>query len=255
MSRSMIDGQGGGGARRRPRVFRALAFTLGGVAILLSLMVWQIQRLAWKEALIVTLEARLSADPMGLPESFAPETQEFRRVSVRGRFTGAEGTHVFRDVARLTTRRPWGPGYRVIQPFETVDGRMLLVDRGYAPVAEKNVDAAAARPTPAPVGQLNLTAVLRWPDDADYFADAEAGRKDNVWLTREVGPLAPLWNAEPVLLVAETDTAVGDWPKPAPVTVDLPNDHLEYAITWGSLAAIWTAMGALLVRREARRGA
>lgn len=254
MSRSMTDGQGGGDARRRPRVVRALAFTLGGVAILLSLMVWQIQRLAWKEGLIATLEARLSAEPMALPESFAPETQEFRRVAVRGRFTGAEGAHGFRDVARLTTLRPWGAGYRVIQPFETEDGRVLLVDRGYAPVAEKNVDAAAARPTSAPEGPLDLTAVLRWPDDADFFADAEAGRTDNVWLTREVGPLAPLWGAEPVLLVAETDTAVGEWPKPAPVTVDLKNDHLEYAITWGSLAAIWGAMGALLVWREAQRG-
>ena len=255
MTRAMTGETFGGGALRRPRVVGALAITLGGVAILLALMVWQIQRLGWKQDLIATLEARLSAPPMALPETFAPGTEEFRRVAVTGRFTGAEGGHGFTDVARLVTMRPWGPGYRVIQPFETDEGRLLLVDRGYAPIAEKNVRAAAARPTPAPEGPVDLIAVLRWPDDSDYFADPEAGARDNVWLTREVEALAPLWGAEPVLLVAETDTAVGDWPRPAPVSVDLPNDHLEYAITWGSLAAVWAAMGAVLIRREARRGA
>ena len=250
----MTDETGGGGARRRPRLVPALLLTVVGCAILLSLMVWQIQRLGWKQDLIATLEARLSAPPMTLPETFAPEeTQEFRRVAVTGRFTGETGAHGFADAARLTTIRPWGPGYRVIQPFETVGGRLLLVDRGYVPIAEKNIEAAAARPTPAPDGRVALVAVLRWPDDDDFFADESAGRADNVWLTREVDALAPLWGAEPVLLVAESSTAVGEWPRPAPVTVDLPNDHLEYAITWGALAAIWAAMGGALIRREARR--
>ena len=244
----------GGGARRRPRFLAALAFTLGGVAILLALMVWQIQRLAWKEGLIATLEARLAEPPMAMPRTLAPETQEFRRVRVTGRFTGEPGAHGFPDVAKLTTVRPWGPGYRVVQPFRAADGSLLLVDRGYVPVAEKNKDGRAARPTPAPGGAVEIVAALRWPDDRDFFADPEAGPSDNVWLTREVDRLAPLWGAVPALLVAETPTAVGDWPRPLPVTVDLPNDHLEYAITWGSLAAIWAVMGGLLVYREARRG-
>ncbi|MEE4119551.1 MAG: SURF1 family protein [Paracoccaceae bacterium] len=247
------DSQTEGGAWRRPRVLGALAFTLAGVAILLGLMTWQVQRLAWKEGLIALLEARLAEPPLdGLPEAYAPDL-EFRRVALSGRFTGAPGAHGFADVARLTTVRPWGPGYRVIQPFETAAGRVVLVDRGYVPVAEKNVDAAAARATPAPEGRIDLVATLRWPDDRDFFADPEAGPADNVWLTREVARLAPLWDAEPVLLVAETDTATGAWPRPLPTSVDLPNDHLEYAVTWASLAAIWAACGALLVRREARR--
>jgi surfeit locus 1 family protein len=217
-------------------------------------MTWQIQRLAWKEGLIALLEARLAETPLaGLPETYAPE-MEFRRVALRGRFTGETGAHGFGDVAKLMTIRPWGAGYRVIQPFETEAGRLVLVDRGFAPVAEKNVDARAARPTPAPEGVIDLVATLRWPDDDDFFADPEAGPADNVWLTREVERIAPLWDAEPVLLVAETSTAVGEWPEPLPTSIDLPNDHLEYAITWGSLAAVWAALGAALVRREMRRG-
>ena len=239
-------------AFRRPRFLAALAFTLIGGAILLSLMSWQLRRLDWKEALIATLEERLAGAPTALPERPEQEAHEFRRVTVTGRFTGAPGAHGFADAAYLTTLRPDGPGYRVIQPFETEDGRRLLVDRGYVPLALKNEGGRAAVPTPFAEGAMTLTAALRWPQAADYFAGDGAGPADNVWLARDMARLAPLWDAEPVLLVAETPTAEGRWPRPLPVSVDLPNDHLEYAATWGGLALVWFAMGAMLLRRESR---
>lgn len=234
------------------RLFGAVALTLGGAAILLALMTWQIRRLDWKEALIATLETRLAEAPMALPDRLDQSAHEFRRVAVTGRFTGATGAHGFADAAYLTTQRPHGPGYRVIQPFELDDGRLVLVDRGYVPLALKNEGGAAARPSPAPEGALTLVAALRWPQEADSFSDPAAGRADNVWLSRDMRALAPLWGAAPALLVAETSTAVEGWPIPIPVTVELPNDHLEYAITWGGLAAVWLAMGGALIRREAR---
>ena len=250
----MADSLAGGGAWRRPRVFGALLLTVIGTAILLSLMTWQIRRLAWKEALIATLEARLSAVPMALPEVFDQPEHEFRRVTVTGRFTGAQGTHGFVDAAFLTTIRPHGPGYRLVQPFETDTGRLLLVDRGYVPLADKNRQGRAEAPTPWPEGPLTLVAALRWPDAADYFSADSAGPADNVWLSRDVAVLAPLWGAEPVLLVAETPTGDGRFPLPLPPGVNLPNDHLEYAVTWGGMALVWIVMGGLLVRREWRRG-
>jgi surfeit locus 1 family protein len=218
-------------------------------------MAWQIGRLAWKEALIATLEARLSAEPMPLPDAPDQAAHEFRRVTVSGRFTGAPGAHGFSDAAFLTTIRPHGPGYRIVQPFETETGRVLLVDRGYLPLAQKNVDGKAAAPTPWPEGPLTLVAALRWPDAADFFSAQDAGPADNVWLTRDVAVLAPLWGAEPLLLVAETPTGDGRFPLPLMPGVNLPNDHLEYAVTWGGMALVWTVMGTLLVRREWRRAA
>jgi surfeit locus 1 family protein len=249
----MSDGLLGGGAWRRPRVFGAALLTVVGCAILLSLMQWQIGRLAWKEALIDTLEARLAAAPVALPGTFDRDDDEFRRVGVTGRFTGERGRHGFGDAAFLTGQRPHGPGYRVVQPFQTNDGRRVLVDRGYVPLDEKNEGGAAARPTPAPEGEIDLVAALRWPQEADFFADDTAGPADNVWLTRDVAVLAPLWDTEPVLLVAETPTGEGRFPLPLPPGINLPNDHLEYAVTWGGMALVWAVMGALLTWREWRR--
>lgn len=212
-----------------------------GVLILIGLCVWQVQRLGWKEGVIATLETRLTAQAGALPETFDPEAQEFSRVTLTGAFDGANGRHGFADAPLLTSRRPDGPGYRIIQPFETTDGRRVMVDRGYIPVVEKNEGGAAARPTPAPAGEITITGALRWPGEG---GDGRPfGARDNVWTARDLDVMAELFDAEPALIVAETSTAVGRWPVPQPIeAVNVPNNHLEYALTWGALAAIWAAM-------------
>ncbi|MEX2518078.1 MAG: SURF1 family protein [Paracoccaceae bacterium] len=238
------------GGSGRPSHFRRrsfIAFGALGVAVLIGLCVWQMQRLAWKESVIGTLEARLSAAPTPLPASFDPAVQEFSRVVVSGRLDGVIGAHGFADAPLLTSMRPQGPGYRVIQPFETEDGRRIMIDRGYVPISEKNENGAASKPTPAPQGNLTIIGALRWPDEGGGGA---YGVNDNVWTMRDLDEMARLFNAEPVLIVAETSTAVGDWPIPQPIeAVNVPNNHLEYALTWGTLASIWAAMTGWLAFR------
>ena len=58
-------------------------------------------------------------------------------------------------------------------------------------------------------------------------------------------------DTEPLLLIASSQTDPGVTPLPVDST-GIPNDHLEYAITWFSLAAVWVAMtGAFLWRSRA----
>ncbi|MCL5778796.1 SURF1 family protein [Limibaculum sp. FT325] len=219
-----------------------------GVAILLGLCAWQVQRLAWKEGLIATLEARLERAPAALPAAPGPE-DEFLRVAVTGRFDGEAGSHGFPDAPFLTTRAR-EPGYRLIQPFRLADGRRIMVDRGFVPAALKNEGGFAVRPTPAPGGEMTLTGALRFPNET---ADPPFGARDNVWVARDLGAMARVFAADPVLVVSETSSAGPEgWPQPMPLEVDLPNDHLGYAITWGSLALVWALMSAVWLRRELR---
>ena len=49
------------------RTLFLLIVGLGGAAILIWLGVWQIQRLAWKEAIIADINTRIAAAPVDLP--------------------------------------------------------------------------------------------------------------------------------------------------------------------------------------------
>lgn len=218
----------------RTRLVAMLVFGVCGVAVLLALGQWQLRRLAWKEAVIAQIESHLAAAPAPLPDAPEEARDEYRRASVSGQFAPGE-VHV------LTSMKPHGPGFRVIAPFEA-DGRRIMVDRGFIPETMKD----AARDTDA----VTVTGALLWPNETDGFTPAPDLAK-NFWFARDVTLMAEALEAEPLLLVAEANAA--DWPKPMPVTVNLPNDHLQYAITWYSLALIWIVLTVILLRHELGR--
>jgi surfeit locus 1 family protein len=220
------------------RIWQALVFGLGGTAILVSLGVWQVQRLTWKEGLIAELEAKLAEAPVALPETPTELRDEYTRVRVGGRF-GPEELHV------ITSARPWGPGFRVIAPFETEDGRRVLVDRGYVPDEAKDA--------PRSPGEATVTGALLWPDETG-FDTPEPDLGANIWFARDAAAMAEALGTAPVMIVAEDGAAEGEFPAARPVTVNLRNDHLQYAVTWFSLAVIWLVMTAVVLVRLRRRG-
>ncbi|MEM6438773.1 MAG: SURF1 family protein [Pseudomonadota bacterium] len=215
---------------------QVLAFGAAGVAILLWLGFWQLARLEWKEGLIAELEARLLAPPAPLPAAPTEAVDEYLHVAVAGEI-GEEELHV------LTSLRGSGPGFRVVSAMTLEDGRRILLDRGFVPEAAKNAPRAG--------GPAQVTGVLLWPDETDGFTP-EPDEAAAIWFARDVTPMSAALGTEPLMIVA--DAAQGDGLRAAPVTVNLPNDHLQYAITWFSLAAIWTVMSVVLVTRVLRRG-
>ena len=226
---------------RRPNkaVTGAILLGVGGTAVLLTLGAWQLQRLASKEALIAKIDARLAADPVPVPDMPDPARDQFLRVRVDGDL-GAGTAYV------LTTRRPQGPGFRVIAPVD-VAGRKVLADFGYVPEAEKSTAL------PAPGTQVSVTGALFWPESRDsYTPEPDLARK--LWFIRDTPGIAAALDTEPVLIVAERHS-LGERPLAERIAHNLPNDHLGYALTWFSLAAICALMSFLWGRsaREQRR--
>ena len=220
------------------RMFPPLLFGAIGTAILIALGVWQVQRLAWKEAILAEIEARIAAAPSALPESPAPEADKYRPVGVTGRYLPGE-LHV------LTTITGLGPGYRIVSGFESAGGRRILVDRGFVPQHEKEADRSR------PDAPVRVSGTLHWPDERDGFTppnDPEA----NVWYARDVAAMAEALDTEPILLVAREGSGPGIRPMPIE-TAGIANDHLEYALTWFTLAAIWAGMTGLLLWRMGQR--
>ena len=222
------------------RYIGPLILGLGGIAILVSLGLWQVRRLAWKEALLAAIETKIAAAPVPLDTLPAPDPKAdiYRSVSLSGRTTGQE-------ILVLSGQAGLGAGYEGIDAFETAAGRRVLIDPGFVP--------EAARDQPRPPVALSVTGNLHWPQEVDAYTpppDAATG----LWFARDVPAMAAALGTEPVLVVLKS--AAGDAQGIDPVPVDtgaIRNDHLNYAITWFSLALVWAGMTLLLLWRIRRR--
>jgi len=209
-----------------------LIIGLAGLAILLALGNWQLRRLVWKEGILAEIEARIYAEPVALPAQPDPEADKYLPVLLSGRIETGE-LHV------LSATRDDGAGYRIIAPMLLEDGRRVLLDRGFVDDLDKDA--------PRQTGPADVTGNLLWPDDRDaYTPEPDLGR--NIWFSRKAEPMAEALNTEPVLVVARTPTDPNILPIPVG-TDHIKNDHMQYALTWFSLALVWAAMTAYFLWR------
>ncbi|MCC5972044.1 MAG: SURF1 family protein [Pararhodobacter sp.] len=221
------------------RLILPLMFGIAGVAVLMALGFWQLSRLDEKQTVIAEIEARIGAAPVTLPEAPEEARDRYLPVFAEGYYTG-EAAHV------LSSQREQGTGSRVIAVFETNAGRRILVDRGFLPdVARPGADFAS--------DTVRIVGNLHWPRDATSSTpppDLARG----LWFSRTVAPLAAHLDTEALLIVARQDGAGVAGLITMPVaTIDIRNDHLEYAITWFLLALVWAGMTGFLLWRI-RRG-
>ena len=221
------------------RYIFALVLGIGGVAVLLWLGFWQLDRLDWKEAKLAEIGTRMTADPVAVPEAASEAADNYLRVRAEGRLVGPE-IHV------LTSKKFVGPGFLVIRKLELADGRAVLVDLGFVPEDQKTTDR--------PEVEVAVTGNLLWPNEIDPWFTPEPDLPGNRWFARDLPAMADTLGATPLLIVASAvDPAAPPMPEPVRVAANVPNDHLQYAITWFSLAACWLAMTAYLIWRIRRR--
>jgi len=216
------------------RILIPLVFGLVGAAILISLGLWQLRRLEWKETVLAQIEARIQDVPVALPAQPDPENDLFLPVKVHG-------TILAPTIRVLVSQKSEGAGYRLINAMD-VGGRAILVDRGFVRLE--------AEPKSPPFENVTVTGNLHWPDERDSFTP-ENDRAANIWFAREVDVLAQALNTDPILVIAR-ETSYDDSPvAPLPVGVEgIPNDHFGYAVQWFGLAAVWTAMLGLFLWRQ-----
>ena len=216
------------------RVLFLIIVGLGGAAILLSLGVWQMQRLTWKQAILADIDARITAPAIGLPNEYDETKDRFLPVKTSGELT-ADEIHV------LVSQKQIGAGYRVISAFETDTGRRILVDRGFIKIDQKLAD----RPT----GTVSLSGNLHWPNETGSSIP-EPDLNAEIWFARDVAAMAKFLETEPLMIVTRDNSFENDPVAPLPVDkAGIPNDHLQYAITWFSLAVVWLIMTLTLLWR------
>ena len=217
------------------------AMALIGVAVLIGLGTWQIERKAWKESLIAALTERLAQPPVALPppaawDRLAPGQDEFRRVAFTAVFLHDREIRLYSAGAAL---RPdvTGAGYWVFTPARLADGRLVMVDRGFVPEGRQD---PTSRLDGQVSGDIRIVGVLRWPEQPGWFTP-EPDPARNLWFRRDPAGMAQAKNFAPIApfyVTQEAPVPPGGLPKPGPLTVNLRNAHLQYALTWYGLAAV-----------------
>ncbi|WP_438617139.1 SURF1 family protein [Oryzifoliimicrobium ureilyticus] len=224
-----------------------------GLVILLSLGTWQVERLHWKEGLLADIAARLAAEPVELKQIERLHEKgddiEYRRMSVSGHFLNDRERHFFATWQGQT-------GFYVYTPLELQDGRYLFVNRGFVPYEKK---LSQTRREGEVEGQITVTGLARnklagkpsWivPDndvagDIFYWKDLDA-------MAASTGLEAA--RVIPFFLDADATPNPGGLPVGGVTQIDLPNNHLQYALTWYGLAAALAAMAAVSWFQRRRR--
>ena len=230
---------------------------LGALGVLVALGTWQLDRRAWKEGLIAELDRKLAAPPAGLrareewPRLNAGG-EEFRRVSFAAEFMPGEEARVYSSGSSL---RPdvTGPGYWVFAPARLTGGGIVVVNRGFVPEGRQDPKTRAEG---NPSGMVEIVGAMRWPEERGMFTPTDAPAK-SLWFARDPAAMAAAknWgNAAPFYIDQEAPPAPGGLPKVGPLKPSLPNNHLQYAVTWYGLALV-VLISSLAFWRSRRRGA
>lgn len=227
------------GLRPQARLLWPAVLTAAVAAVLISLGVWQLRRLAWKENIIAQIEARAAAPAGPLPDfaewtGLRPDDYEYRHVLLRGTFENEKEALVFRPSGSSTGVRE--PGYLVLTPMRLASGAYVIVNRGFTPISRSE---ARSRAQGEIEGETALTGLMRAPESRNAFTpadNADAGQ----YFTRDPGVIAShfgLRRTAPFIVDADSSPVPGGWPRGGATELSFPNNHLSYALTWFGLAA------------------
>lgn len=246
---------------RRSGFLGSAIATMVAFAMLMALGTWQMQRKAWKEGLLAQIAERTHAPPVPLAHVLSnmsatfetPYDPEYMHVSVNGRF------HYDKEQFLWAPDPDAGPGYHVYTPLEIAPNRVVWVNRGFVPMDKK---APETRMAGQVAGDVTVVGVVRQPisdrDKGTFTPDNEPKHQMYYWKSLTEMHDAAFARASmekaPVFIDADAEPAnPGGLPKGGVTLVDLPNRHLEYAITWYGLAATLLAIYAAFVVTRVRR--
>ena len=224
--------------RFRPTLWPTV-FTIPALLVLVGLGTWQLERLQWKTALIEEIHGRMAAPAAPLPDVLAETDQDltevqYRRVTLEGAFRHDAEMY-------LAARSMNGNvGYHVVTPFELSSGEVALVDRGWVPIERK---LPAERAQGQVEGEVTIEGVIRVPRAEKSWLQPDNEPQNNMWFWVDLPAMAEHArlgamgsDLAPVYVEAGPAENPGGFPIGGQTRVNLPNDHLQYAITWYALA-------------------
>ena len=186
-----------------------------------ALGTWQLYRLQWKTELISEITFGLDSTPIKYSNTLK---KNYQRVV-------SEGTFNFEDQIYLYSLNESGkPGYDVITPYKTLTSENVLVNRGWINKNLKNNPKINLKEN-----KVKITGLLREIYKANIFKPNN-DLKNNIWFTLDANDLEELTGKQFSNYMIFLEKPKNKVPAPKKVSIDVPNNHLKYAITWYSIA-------------------
>ncbi|KQY19870.1 cytochrome oxidase [Rhizobium sp. Root482] len=239
----------GRGGRMIGRIASIVVF-LVALAVLLALGTWQVQRLHWKESLLASISERRTAPPAELAAveamAGAGEDVDYRSLRVTGTFLNDKERHFFATYQGRT-------GYYVYTPLQLADGRFLLVNRGFVPFERKEPEM---RKQGQLTGEQVVTGLARAKlAEKPSWVVPDNDVAKNIFYWKDLDVMAQSAGLDPDQLVpffmdADATPNPGGLPIGGVTQFDLPNNHLQYAVTWYGLAAALVGVGGMFILRR-----
>ncbi|HVL72871.1 MAG TPA: SURF1 family protein [Beijerinckiaceae bacterium] len=228
--------------------------SLIALAILLGLGTWQLQRGAWKQEIVAQIQARAYGDPVpvaGERDFQRLAGEEYRRVRLAGVFLHDREAHVHGLMA--AQRGQPVQGFYVLTPLRLADGSHVIVNRGFVPTELRDPERRAAGQI---AGEVEVVGLVRAPEARGWFVPADEPAR-NRWFTRDplaVAKAQGLARPAPFLVDADATPNPGGWPRGGQTRLDIPDNHLQYALTWFGLALTLVGVFAAFVWRRLHPG-
>ena len=237
---------------RRAGLLWPTAASLALFLVLTGLGSWQLERKQWKEALLATIAGRVDAPAVDLAQAEAMaragEDIAYLHVVARGRFLHDKERYLYAPTAA-------GLGWHVYTPLQLAPGRVVWVNRGFVPDAIKARDSRAAGLV---AGEVEVRGLVRpLPKRGVFQPDNDVAHNLWYWPDVEAMSASAFANiaAPPFVIDADRRPAVpGGLPQGGMTRLQLPNRHLEYALTWYGLALTLIAVYFSLAAERLRRG-
>jgi cytochrome oxidase assembly protein ShyY1 len=239
---------------RRPGIIGFGIATLIIVATLLSLGFWQLQRRGEKHALIAALDARITEAPVALPSSdrwstMSAASDEFRRVTFTATYKPQPDAMVYSSGSGVRPDVPGAVTWAFL-PAALPNGATVVINTGFVQnTMQDRAQQDRVVKTLLTGAPVTMTGYLRYPETAGTLTPHDDVAK-RLWFNRDQRAMASAlgWGAvAPFYVDLEIPVPANGIPKPGPLVVRLKDDHMQYAITWFSLAAavviafgVWT---------------
>jgi len=225
-----------------------------GVAllILISLGTWQVERLHWKEGLIAEIDARRTAAPITVEQALADIVNgvdvEYRAIALTGRFDHAKERY-------FLATSDGAPGFYVYTPLTLADGRIIFINRGFVPDELKDPAKRKAGEIDGDITVKGLARAKLTAKPSFMMPDNEPAK--NLFFWKDMDAMAASAGLDhtkllPFFVDAGSATNPGGYPVGGVTQIDLPNNHLSYAVTWYGLAVALVVISMLAMRRKAR---